>query len=76
MIAGGAVEGEGFARVPDRREAIAHALERAEPGDIVLLAGKGHESTIERAEGALPWDERAVARELIAERFGTDTPPI
>jgi UDP-N-acetylmuramoyl-L-alanyl-D-glutamate--2,6-diaminopimelate ligase len=75
MIAGGAVEGEGFARVPDRREAIAHALERAEPGDIVLLAGKGHESTIERAEGALPWDERAVARELIAERFGTDTPP-
>ena len=66
MVAAGAAEGERFERVVERREAIARALQLARPGDLVLLAGKGHESTIERAEGALPWDERAVAGELIA----------
>ena len=76
MVAGGALEGERFERVPDRREAIARALELAAPGDALLLAGKGHESSIERAEGAIAWDERAVARELIAERFDADAPPI
>jgi UDP-N-acetylmuramoyl-L-alanyl-D-glutamate--2,6-diaminopimelate ligase len=76
MLDAGAHEGERFDRVPDRREAVAHAFELARPGDIVLLAGKGHESTIERAEGAVPWDEREVARELIAERFDSDAPPI
>jgi UDP-N-acetylmuramoyl-L-alanyl-D-glutamate--2,6-diaminopimelate ligase len=70
----GAVEGERFERVPDRRAAIARALELARAGDIVVLAGKGHESTIERADGAHPWDERAVARELVAERLGAAAP--
>ena len=76
MVDGGALEGERFERVPDRRAAIARALELAAPGDALLLAGKGHESSIERAEGAIAWDERAVARELIAERFDDDAPPI
>ncbi len=70
MTAAGAAEGERFERVPDRRDAIERALTVAEAGDLVLLAGKGHESTIERADGAIPWDEAAVARELIAARFG------
>ena len=70
MIAAGAAEHERFERVADRRAAIARALELATPGDLVLLAGKGHESTIERADGPAPWDERAVARELITARFG------
>ncbi|MDA0815923.1 MAG: UDP-N-acetylmuramoyl-L-alanyl-D-glutamate--2,6-diaminopimelate ligase [Chloroflexi bacterium] len=71
MLAKGAVEGERFERIADRREAIARALSVATPGDLVLLAGKGHESTIEYADGARAWDDRAVAREIIAERFGT-----
>ena len=70
MIAAGAAEGERFERVPDRREAIDRALALARPGDLVLLAGKGHERSIERADGAVAWDERAVASELIAERYG------
>ena len=37
--------------IPDRRAAIRHALEQARPGDIVLLAGKGHESTLAMAQG-------------------------
>jgi UDP-N-acetylmuramyl tripeptide synthase len=38
---------------------------------MVLIAGKGHESTIEWADHAEPWDDRAAAREAIAARFGT-----
>ncbi|MEX2031564.1 MAG: UDP-N-acetylmuramyl peptide synthase, partial [Dehalococcoidia bacterium] len=59
-----------FERVPDRREAIARALELAQPGDLVLVAGKGHESSIEYADGPRPWDDREVTRALIATRFG------
>jgi UDP-N-acetylmuramoyl-L-alanyl-D-glutamate--2,6-diaminopimelate ligase len=70
MIAAGATEGARFERVVDRRAAIARALEVAQPGDLVLITGKGHESTIEYATGSVPWDDRAVAREIVAERFG------
>jgi UDP-N-acetylmuramoyl-L-alanyl-D-glutamate--2,6-diaminopimelate ligase len=52
--------------IVDRREAVAAALERARPGDVVLLAGKGHEPTILYADHAIPWDEAAVAREILA----------
>ena len=69
MTAAGAIEGEQFERVIDRREAIDHALALAEAGDLVLIAGKGHERSIERADGAQPWDDREVTREQIAQRF-------
>jgi UDP-N-acetylmuramoyl-L-alanyl-D-glutamate--2,6-diaminopimelate ligase len=45
----------------DRRAAIRRALALARPGDVVLLAGKGHERTLALAGGAVPWDERAEA---------------
>jgi UDP-N-acetylmuramoyl-L-alanyl-D-glutamate--2,6-diaminopimelate ligase len=48
--------------VPDRREAIRRAISAAAPGDVVLLAGKGHEARLERARESLPWDEAAEAR--------------
>lgn len=70
MLAAGAVEGEGFERIPDRRAAIARAFEVAQPGDLVLIAGKGHETTIEYASGAVPFDDRVVSREEIARLFG------
>lgn len=43
--------------VHDRPEAIQFAINRAKMGDTVLLLGKGHEKTIERADGEHPWDE-------------------
>lgn len=49
--------------VPDRREAIARAFRCAQPGDTVLLLGKGHEASIIYATGAIEWDERKVAIE-------------
>ncbi|HEX6881715.1 MAG TPA: cyanophycin synthetase, partial [Terriglobales bacterium] len=48
---------------PDRRKAIAKALSEAEPGDIVLIAGKGHERTQTTREGIFPFDDFEVARE-------------
>jgi UDP-N-acetylmuramoyl-L-alanyl-D-glutamate--2,6-diaminopimelate ligase len=52
---------------PDRRRAIALALGGAEPGDLVLVAGKGHEATQVIGLRMLPFDDRAVAREVLRE---------
>ena len=49
----------------DRRAAIAEAVRRARPGDVVLVAGKGHETTQVAAGVAHPFDDRAVLRELL-----------
>lgn len=51
--------------VVDREQAIWQALEMAEPGDVVLLAGKGHESTQEINGRKYPFDDRIVARKLL-----------
>ena len=53
--------------IPDRREAITSAFGEARPGDVVVLCGKGHERSIEMADGAFPWDEAAQAREALAD---------
>jgi UDP-N-acetylmuramoyl-L-alanyl-D-glutamate--2,6-diaminopimelate ligase len=55
-------------RIEDRRAAIARALEIAEPGDVVLLAGKGHETYQIRGTTSHPFDEREIVQELLAER--------
>jgi UDP-N-acetylmuramoyl-L-alanyl-D-glutamate--2,6-diaminopimelate ligase len=52
--------------IADRRTAIGEALALARPGDIVLLAGKGHETTILYADRAEPWNERAEAESALA----------
>jgi UDP-N-acetylmuramoyl-L-alanyl-D-glutamate--2,6-diaminopimelate ligase len=51
--------------VPERRAAIARALELAEPGDVVVIAGKGHERGQEIAGRVLPFDDREVAAEAL-----------
>jgi UDP-N-acetylmuramoyl-L-alanyl-D-glutamate--2,6-diaminopimelate ligase len=67
MAQAGREEGRDFVRIPDRREAIAYAFAHARPGDTVLLAGKGAEQTMVFGDRHVPWDERAVARELLTE---------
>lgn len=49
----------------DRAEAIKFAINRAKTDDTVMLLGKGHEKTIERADGEHPWDEIATAHEAV-----------
>jgi UDP-N-acetylmuramoyl-L-alanyl-D-glutamate--2,6-diaminopimelate ligase len=52
-----------FVAEPDRRKAIALALAEAKAGDIILIAGKGHERTQTTREGAFPFDDHEVASE-------------
>ncbi len=59
--------------VEDRRAAIGEALEFAREGDTLLIAGKGHETYQEFQDTVVPFDDRAVARELIElKRTGRD----
>jgi UDP-N-acetylmuramoyl-L-alanyl-D-glutamate--2,6-diaminopimelate ligase len=66
----GKVRDQDLFLVHDRTEAIKFAVGRAAPGDTVLLLGKGHEKTIERADGEHSWDEIGTAHAAVRERVG------
>jgi UDP-N-acetylmuramoyl-L-alanyl-D-glutamate--2,6-diaminopimelate ligase len=53
---------------PDRERAVELALEQARPGDIVLLAGKGHETTQVLKDRTIEFDDREVARRILRQR--------
>jgi UDP-N-acetylmuramoyl-L-alanyl-D-glutamate--2,6-diaminopimelate ligase len=57
---------------PDRREAIVHAIDAAREGDVVVIAGKGHEQGQQFADRTVPFDDRDVAREALR-RLGAPT---
>jgi UDP-N-acetylmuramoyl-L-alanyl-D-glutamate--2,6-diaminopimelate ligase len=57
---------------PDRHLAIRRAFELARPGDLVVLAGKGHETYHEIAGEQLPFDDAVEARAVLSARYGTD----
>jgi UDP-N-acetylmuramoyl-L-alanyl-D-glutamate--2,6-diaminopimelate ligase len=60
--------GDDLLVIPDRREAIAEAFRRANPGDLVLLAGKGHETWNMGANGPEPWSDRETAEGLLRQQ--------
>ena len=62
----GARRGHDLLLVADRRAAIEAAFERARPGDVVVLAGKGHEHSIIGPDGPVAYDERATALDALA----------
>lgn len=64
--AAGKRRGRDLLLIADRRVAIAAAFEQARPGDVVLLAGKGHERSIIGPDGPSAYDERAAALDALA----------
>ena len=65
LIAAGATK---YLKIVDRREAIRQAIELANPGTIVVIAGKGHETSQVIGDRELPFDDRLVAAEFAARR--------
>lgn len=59
------VEGSRYAIISDRREAINHAIRLARPGDLVVIAGKGHETYQLVKDQVLDFDDRQVALEFL-----------
>ncbi|HEX6139286.1 MAG TPA: UDP-N-acetylmuramoyl-L-alanyl-D-glutamate--2,6-diaminopimelate ligase [Candidatus Limnocylindria bacterium] len=66
--AAGARDGEDLFVIDDRPAAIAHAVDLAGEGDVILLAGKGHEKTIIYGSEGRWWDEKEVARRALRAR--------
>lgn len=61
--------------IVDRKEAIFKAIAMAQPRDIILLAGKGHETYQEFADSTVPFDDAAIAASALGERRETVTRP-
>ena len=59
-----------YSVLPDRREAICAAIAAAQAGDVVLIAGKGHETVQILADRTIPFDDRKVAAEALSVRQG------
>lgn len=57
-----------YIEICDRKEAIAYAIDHGEPGDIIVLAGKGHEDYQEIKGKKYPMDERILIQEILDER--------
>ncbi|MEX2324664.1 MAG: UDP-N-acetylmuramoyl-L-alanyl-D-glutamate--2,6-diaminopimelate ligase [Nitriliruptoraceae bacterium] len=61
-------------REPDRRDALNRAIRDADEGDVVLIAGKGHERTQQFADRTISFDDREVAREILARGSSASAP--
>ena len=69
-IVAGIPAGRSFETVPDRREAILSALRQGTSGDVLLIAGKGHETTQEFDNRSIPFDDREQVRALARQVTG------
>lgn len=67
IVGGWPPDGSPPSVVEDRREAIARALGEARPGDLVVIAGKGHETYQILGDRTIPFDDAEVARQLLVE---------
>jgi UDP-N-acetylmuramoyl-L-alanyl-D-glutamate--2,6-diaminopimelate ligase len=70
----GGEEGVNFWQVPDRGGAIRRAVGMAEPGDLVIACGKGHEQSMCFEQTEHPWDDRTAMRAALSELLGIPGP--
>ena len=75
-VAAGGREGVTFWRVPDRGQALRHAVRLAQAGDVVLACGKGHEQSMAFGGVEYPWDDRQAMGAALAELLGLPGPPM
>ncbi|MCR4312492.1 MAG: hypothetical protein NUV56_04370, partial [Candidatus Uhrbacteria bacterium] len=64
----GKVDGKDLFVLEDRQAAIERAIGLAQPGDVVIITGKGSEPVMAVASGSVPWDDREAARRALAKR--------
>jgi len=74
IVTGIAPTGGQYEIVPDRREAIDRAIQVAGPGDLVILAGKGHENYQIFKDRTIHFDDAETAAELLAQHSGREEP--
>jgi UDP-N-acetylmuramoyl-L-alanyl-D-glutamate--2,6-diaminopimelate ligase len=72
--AAGATEGRGYFRVPDRAKAIQFAVDTAQPGDVVITCGKGHEQSMCYGTVETPWSEHEALRAALRRRLARTAP--
>jgi UDP-N-acetylmuramoyl-L-alanyl-D-glutamate--2,6-diaminopimelate ligase len=70
----GGKENIAFWRVPDRGKAICFGVQMAQPGDIVMACGKGHEQSMCFETTEYPWDDRIAMRAALSELLGVSGP--
>jgi UDP-N-acetylmuramoyl-L-alanyl-D-glutamate--2,6-diaminopimelate ligase len=70
----GGLEGQNFWRIPDRGDAIRKAVQMAQPGDLVIVCGKGHEQSMCFGNTEYAWDDRQALQAALAERLGKSGP--
>lgn len=73
-IKAGGIEGQTFFRVPDRGDAIRLGVKLAQPGDLVMPCGKGHEQSMCFGEVEYPWDDRTALRAALSEHMNVRGP--
>ncbi len=78
-VSAGGIEGETFYRVADRGDAIRLGVNLAQPGDLVIACGKGHEQSMCFGTVEYSWDDRTAMRAALAELLGLpgqEMPPL
>ena len=70
----GGVENKTYWCVPDRGEAIRFGISIAQPEDIVIACGKGHEQSMCFGETEYPWDDRTAMRAALTEHLDMPGP--
>jgi UDP-N-acetylmuramoyl-L-alanyl-D-glutamate--2,6-diaminopimelate ligase len=65
----GATEGRSYYRIPDRAEAIQFAVDQAQPGDVVITCGKGHEQSMCYGTVETPWSEHQALHAALRRRL-------
>jgi UDP-N-acetylmuramoyl-L-alanyl-D-glutamate--2,6-diaminopimelate ligase len=70
----GGLEGKDFWRIQDRGAAIQFALELANPGDLVIICGKGHEQSMCFGETEYAWDDRTALKAALSQLLGLPGP--